>query len=175
MAIFRDEVTVLKSRDLGEYDRILILFGKRRGKFSVVAKGVRKLTSRKSGHLQTFCLCKVACAEGRSLDIIVDAEEYFSIDGKNIPVDEFARIGLAGRVMDKFLPEGVPDMKIYGMWTGFIQGRHSLIETKDFVVGVIDLLGFVSSAHKKAWDEVEEDKISIDILQKWVERILNSI
>lgn len=175
MAVFRDEVTVLKSRDLGEYDRILILFGKRRGKFSVVAKGVRKMTSRKRGHLQTFCLCKVACAEGRSLDIIVDAEEYFSLDGKNIPVDEFARIGLAGRVMDKFLPAGVPDIKVYRMWKIYIQGQHSILETKDFVVGVINILGFVSSAQKKSWDEVAEDKINVDVLRKWVERILNDM
>lgn len=168
-------MTVIKSRDLGEYDRILILFGKRRGKFSVVAKGVRRITSRKRGHLQTFSLCKVACAEGRSLDIIVDAEESFSLDGKSIPIDEFERIGLAGRIMDKFLPEGVPDLRVYNMWQIFIKGQHSLLETKNFVVGVLNILGFVSSVHKKAWDEVADDKIEISILQKWVESILNNM
>lgn len=175
MAIFRDEVTIIKSRDLGEYDRILILFGKRKGKFSVVAKGVRRITSRKRGHLQTFSLCKVACAEGRSLDIVIDAEESFSLDGKVIPVDEFERIGLAGRIMDKFLPEGVPDMRVYNMWQTFIQGQHSLLETKNFVVGVLNTLGFVSAVQKKAWDEVADDKLEINTLQKWVEGILNNM
>jgi len=173
--IFRDEVTVLKSRNLGEYDKILILFGKRTGKFSVVAKGIRKIASKKRGHLQTFSLCKVACAEGRNLDVIIDAEESFSLDGKEISADEFERIGLAGRVMDRFLPEGVPDLKVYDMWQTFIKGTHGLLETKNFIVGVLDVLGFVSVSHRKAWDEVAGDRITIKILKKWVDSILNNI
>lgn len=106
MAIYRDEVAVLKSRELGDFDKILVMFGKRRGKFSAVAKGIRRLTSRKRGHLETFNLCKVSCAEGKNLDVITEAEAYVIVDPDNLDSAEYDALGFAGLVLDTFFAGG---------------------------------------------------------------------
>ena len=51
---FRVEAVVLRHSDWGEADRLLTLFTREMGKLRVVAKGVRKLRSRKAGHLEPF-------------------------------------------------------------------------------------------------------------------------
>lgn len=43
---------ILKARDSGEADRLLVLFTKERGLLRVLAKGVRRIPSRRGGHLE---------------------------------------------------------------------------------------------------------------------------
>ncbi len=175
MAIYRDEVTVLKSHDLGEYDKILGLYGCRRGKFSVVAKGVRRLSSKKSGHLQTFSLCRVACAEGKSLDVVVEAEEYFTLDTRDIEAEEYERIGFSGLVLNKFMPEGVSDSDIFDLWAKYIQSPHSQQETWDFIITVLDKQGFISPEMESDLIALAKKYSPLEVLKSEVEGILNNI
>ena len=72
--VYRCEAVVLRQRRLGEADRILTLYTPQLGKLDAVAKGVRKQTSRKAGHLEPFTLTALLVAGGRNLDIITQAE-----------------------------------------------------------------------------------------------------
>lgn len=72
--VYRTEAVVLRRHDLGETDRILTLYTRDYGKIRAVAKGIRKPTSRKAGHLELFTQADVLIARGRSLDIITQAE-----------------------------------------------------------------------------------------------------
>lgn len=174
MAIYRDEVTILKSRNLGEFDKLLTFFGKRRGKFRVIAKGVRKISSRKRGHLETFNLCRVSCAEGKNLDIVVEAESLFSLDSEKIESSEFERLGFAGLVMDKFMPEEVPDSKVYDLWGKYIRSNHGLDLTVSFVVEILDISGFISEKQKSQWAGTASES-SWDQLRRLVGQLLNEI
>lgn len=49
---FRVEGIVLKRVNLGEADRILTVLSKQKGKISVLAKGVRRITSRRAGNVE---------------------------------------------------------------------------------------------------------------------------
>ena len=71
---YRTEGIVLRGRDLREADRILTIITPDRGKVRAVAKGVRKMTSKKSGHLEPFCRCAMLLAQGHDLDVIAQAE-----------------------------------------------------------------------------------------------------
>jgi len=72
--LYRTSAIVLKRQDFGEADRILTLFTPERGKLRVIAKGVRKTTSRKSGHVELFTYSNLLIAKGRNLDIVTQAE-----------------------------------------------------------------------------------------------------
>ena len=52
--VFRTEAIVLRRRDFGEADRLLTLYTPERGKISALAKGARKPTSRKAGHVELY-------------------------------------------------------------------------------------------------------------------------
>jgi len=72
--LYRTEAVVLRRHDLGEADRILTLFARGYGKTRVVAKGVRKPASRKAGHVELFMRVDVLLAQGRTLDVISQAQ-----------------------------------------------------------------------------------------------------
>lgn len=68
------EAIVLRRSDFQEADRRLTLLTPDRGRLNVVAKGVRRPTSRMAGHLELFTLAKVFVVRRRSLDLVVQAE-----------------------------------------------------------------------------------------------------
>lgn len=72
--LHRTEAIVLRRRDYGEADRILTLYTPDRGKVHAIAKGVRRIASRKAGHVELFVHTGVLLAEGRNLDIVTQAE-----------------------------------------------------------------------------------------------------
>jgi DNA repair protein RecO (recombination protein O) len=72
--LYRTEAIVLKRIDFGEADRILTVFTLERGKVRVIAKGVRRIASRKSGHVELFTHAGLLLAEGRNLDVVTQAE-----------------------------------------------------------------------------------------------------
>jgi DNA repair protein RecO (recombination protein O) len=71
---FRLEAVVLRHADWGEADRLLNLYSRERGKVRAVAKGARRIKSRKAGHLEPFTRVVLQLAKGRDLPIITQAE-----------------------------------------------------------------------------------------------------
>ncbi|EKD99524.1 MAG: hypothetical protein ACD_22C00237G0004 [uncultured bacterium] len=63
MARFNTEAIVLKKINYQDADRIYTLLSKDRGKISAVAKGVRKISSRRSGNLDTLNYITVSLSE----------------------------------------------------------------------------------------------------------------
>jgi len=71
---FRASAVVLRHSDWGEADRLLTLYTREQGMVRALAKGARKVTSRKAGHLQPFTYITVQLAKGRDLLIITQVE-----------------------------------------------------------------------------------------------------
>jgi DNA repair protein RecO (recombination protein O) len=71
---YSTEAIILKHTDLGEADRILVLLTPHKGKMRVLAKGVRRPTSKKTGHLEILCHSQLQVAQGRNLDIVTQAQ-----------------------------------------------------------------------------------------------------
>ncbi len=63
---------VLSRFDLGEADRVLTLITPEHGKIRVIAKGVRRPTSRLGGSLEPFAELNVALARGRTFDVVTE-------------------------------------------------------------------------------------------------------
>jgi DNA repair protein RecO (recombination protein O) len=65
---------VLRHADWGEADRLVTLYTREQGKLRAVAKGARKITSRKAGHLEPFTQVKLQLSRGRDLFIVTQAD-----------------------------------------------------------------------------------------------------
>ena len=78
MPVYRDEAVVLRTHKLGEADRIVTLLTRAHGKVRAVAKGVRRTGSKFGARLEPFMVADVQLYEGRSLDIITQAESLGS-------------------------------------------------------------------------------------------------
>jgi DNA repair protein RecO (recombination protein O) len=74
VSLYRDEGVVLRTQKLGEADRIITLLTRQRGRVRAVAKGVRRTKSKFGGRLEPFTHVDLQLYEGRSLDIVQQAE-----------------------------------------------------------------------------------------------------
>ena len=74
MSLYREQGIVLRTYKLGETDRIVILLSQGRGKVRAVAKGVRRPGSKFGGRLEPYSHVDLQLYEGRTLDIINQAE-----------------------------------------------------------------------------------------------------
>ena len=70
----RTDAIVLRHSDWNEADRLLVLCTQEKGKLRAVAKGARKLNSRKAGHLEPLTHVNLQLARGADLWIITQAE-----------------------------------------------------------------------------------------------------
>ena len=71
---FRVEAVVLRHSDYGEADRLLTLYTRQLGKTRVLAKGARKIASRKAGHIEPFTYVKLQLARGRDMLLVTQAD-----------------------------------------------------------------------------------------------------
>lgn len=74
MALYRDEAVVLRVQKLGEADRIITLLTRGNGRVRAVAKGVRRTRSKFGSRLEPFTHVDLQLAEGRSLDVVTQAD-----------------------------------------------------------------------------------------------------
>ncbi len=77
---------MLRTHKLGEADRIVTMLTRQHGKIRAVAKGVRRTASKFGARLEPFMVADVQLYEGRSLDIITQAESLGSY-GAQITAD----------------------------------------------------------------------------------------
>ncbi len=71
---FTSEGIVISRKNYSEADRILVIYTNDYGKLSVMAKGVRKLKSKKRGHLEVFSHIKFSASKGSGIDVMTEVE-----------------------------------------------------------------------------------------------------
>ncbi|OGE72219.1 DNA repair protein RecO [Candidatus Daviesbacteria bacterium RIFCSPLOWO2_02_FULL_38_15] len=73
MQSFKTEGIILKRRNIGEADRVLTVFTPYRGKISVLAKGVRRITSRRAGNVELLNRVQIYLHQGKNFLILTEA------------------------------------------------------------------------------------------------------
>jgi DNA repair protein RecO (recombination protein O) len=106
MPSYRAEAIVLRTHKLGEADRIITMLTRDRGKIRAVAKGVRRTKSKFGARLEPFSRVDLLVFEGKSLDIITQAESLNAY-GQDLALDY--SLWTAGQTMletaDRLTPE----------------------------------------------------------------------
>ena len=142
----RTEGIVLRRRDYGESDRILVLFTRKLGRVSVIAKGARKPSSKLSGHLELFTRSSFLISRGRNLHILTQAETIDAFDSlrKDLP-----GIGLGSYIVelvDAVTYEEGSNVQLYDLLSATLDslstGKDPAIITRYYELQLLDLVGF---------------------------------
>lgn len=102
---FRVSAVVLRHSDMGEADRLLVLYTRERGKLRVIAKGARKVTSRKAGHLEPFTHVSLQLAQGRDLMIVTQAETVNAFLGIGESLNKMGNAAYVIELLDRLMYE----------------------------------------------------------------------
>ena len=142
----RTEAIVLRHIDWGEADRLLWLFTREQGKIRIIAKGIRKLRSRKAGHLEPFIHSNLLLAYGREMWIVTQAE---TIDAF-IPLrEDLLRLGYASYVielLDRFTYEEGENRPLFNLLVDTLRRLSSeenpVFAVRYYELRLLDLVGF---------------------------------
>jgi len=156
---FITECLVLKSVDYKEADRILTLFTKSNGKVSAIAKGVRKLTSRKSGSLDIFNHSKISLSEWKDFYIVTQAEVINSHGRLKKDLGSQSFLYLIGETLDKLLPYHEENLELFQKVVSKLNemsksqnARETMVDT---LVIILSDLGYWSEKFPRDTDYIQ--------------------
>ncbi len=121
MPLYRDEAVVLRTYKLGEADRIVVLFGRGRGKIRAVAKGVRRTRSKFGSRLEPGSMVSLQLYEGRNLDIVTQAERVEPLAGLRADLDRYGRAAVLLEAIDSVANEGESNPAMYKLLIGALR------------------------------------------------------
>lgn len=143
---FRVNAIVLKHQDYGEADRILTIYTRERGKLRVIAKGVRKVHSRKGGHLEPFTHVSLQLAEGRNWPLVSQAEAQHIYDGLKKDLETLGYASYAVELVERFTFEEEENAPIFNLLkntlTRLNRGDPASLVIRYYEIRLLDLLGF---------------------------------
>ena len=112
---YRAEGIVLRTLDLGEADRILTLLTRHFGKVKVVAKGIRRPTSRLAGHAEPLSHATFQLARGRELDVLTGAEPRSTYRALREDLDRIAAAWYIVEIADRSTAERAPAAPVFDL------------------------------------------------------------
>lgn len=115
MGLYRAEGIVLANRDLGEADRIVVLFCRDQGRLEAVARGARRPRNRLVGLTLPFNFLRISLFSGRGLDEVSQVEGIRSFQGLRGDLLLLAYASYVAELTSEFLPEREPNPGIFAL------------------------------------------------------------
>lgn len=145
--VYSTEAIALKRMDFGEADRILTVVTPHYGKLRLMAKGVRKTTSRMGGHLELFAHSQLLVARGRELDVVTQAS---TIEPFRLLRESLERISFAyhlAELVDGFLQDRDEHPEVFLLLRDALGGLDSgdvskLLIARHFELHLLAAVGF---------------------------------
>lgn len=140
------DAVVLRHSDWGEADRLLTLYSREQGKLRAIAKGVRKIQSRKAGHLEPFTRATIMLARGQDLWIVTQAEASDLYQPIREDLQKMGQAAYAVELLDRFTYEEGQNWQLYKLLTETLERLSGVtddfIPVKYYEMRLLDLLGY---------------------------------
>lgn len=161
MRNYRLEAIVLKRINVGEADRIITLLTKSQGKIKTIAKGIRKLSSRRAPHLEIFSHLNLYVHDTKFMPYVTEAQ---LLDGFPSIRNNLRKVAIAYHlceIADKLLPEKEKNEgafeSILVVFT-LLNKSASLTETRGavrvFVQNLLQKLGYINLNSKLTYSQL---------------------
>ncbi len=114
--VYSTEAITLKRMDFGEADRILTVLTPHYGKLRLIAKGVRRTTSRMGGHLEPFAHSQLLVARGRDLDLVTQASTVEPFRRLRESLDRVSFAYHLAELVDAFLQDRDEHSEVFSLF-----------------------------------------------------------
>ncbi|MDO8688419.1 MAG: DNA repair protein RecO [Dehalococcoidia bacterium] len=144
--LYKTEAVVLRRRDLGEADKILVLYTPHLGRLSAVAKGVRKPSSRLGGHVELLAHSAMMLAQGRNLDIVSQSQIVHSFPGLRDNLERVAYGFYVAELVERFTGERIENQPLFRLLLNMLSYLEETpnpdLATRHFELHLLDLVGY---------------------------------
>lgn len=161
----KTEAIVLKKKDLLNKDVLISLFTQDLGRLTVFAKGAKKITSRRSPHLQTGNLISILASHKNDHYYLQESQlisGFSELKKDEVKVKQLYSFLF---VLDRLLPEQQKEIKIYNLTKIFLINLSKASKTEAIIVKYLtDIMIFLGYLDKK---------VSQTELKSLIEEIIN--
>ena len=151
MRNLKTEAIIIRRRNIGEADRILTVFTKEYGKMQIKASGVRKIVSRRSGHVELLNHSLLTLYKGPVSLILTEAQTF---DNFSYIKNDLQKIGFAYHIcelIDSLCPEGQENRAVFELLKSTMQrlsvDKEAVSIINEFEVDLLNNLGYWNTAH----------------------------
>lgn len=150
---------IIKRTNIGEADRLLTVLTPEYGKITVVAKGVRKITSHRSPNLELFNLVSLVIHRGRISHYVSEAKAISSYEHMRSDLAHIASSYQLCELINLLTREGQDLADVYDLLVSSFERLNSgmnfsMMECKHTL---LLLLGFTSDEHEYDIDSYIEE------------------
>lgn len=157
------ESLILKRANFGEADRMLTVLTKTLGKISVVARGVRRITSRRAGNVELLNLVKIGLHKGKGYTLTeAESIETFPRIKSNLATSTAAFHIL--ELANKLLPEDDINFRAYDLVVSTLrklEDNPRQLLLRSFEIKFLNLLGFFSTRALPGMSQEVKDLLNI--------------
>lgn len=173
MQSFKCEGIIIKRKNYSEADRIITVFTKQHGKLQIKASGVRKITSRRSPHIELLNHSFLTLHLSKGYPILTEAQ---SVESFSEIKSDLTKIGLAYHLcelIDGLCPEGQEQEAVFYLFKKtleqLVKEESVAVVIHAFEVELLSQLGY--------WQGQAELSASLDtnsFIENIIERKLKS-
>ncbi|BBB47347.1 DNA repair protein RecO [Pelolinea submarina] len=140
------EAVVIAHKEYGEADRFVRIFTLQYGKLNTLAKGVRKMQSRKAAHLEPFTHAALVLAHGQTFWIITQAETVSAFPAIREDLDKTTDASYIMELVDKISTEGQAEPALFRLALESLKRINDNNDTYNimryFELRFLDIAGF---------------------------------
>lgn len=144
--VYRTDALVIGRFDLGEVDRIFTLYTPKLGKFRVIAKGVRRPSSRLAPHLELLSESRLMLAKGRDLDVVTGGETIDGHWGLRSDLEAYGNACYLAELLNQLTEDRQEQPGAYELLTRSIrllaEGVDDFAVTRHYELALLNTLGF---------------------------------
>lgn len=148
----RYHAIVLKKREVGETDRLYVLYTAEQGKVRLIAKGIRRPEAKLAGQLETLMRVQVTAVKGRGIGKIAGALAEEARASLRTDYEAFQRTMEAVGIFEQMVDLDEADPELFTLLSSFLslvdecvrsgQPRKAPLLTEGFLFQLFDHLGY---------------------------------
>ena len=164
--ILKTEAVVLKKRLLLNQDLLVVLFSESQGKIVVIAKGARKITSKRLPHLETANLINVILNKRKERLYLQESRLISGFSQLKADEKKVTDLYQFFYVIERLLPENQKEEQVYHLVKLFLIEMSKLKETQglltDYFNQLLKILGYI----KKNYPQEQLQEIISDLIDE---------
>lgn len=160
--VFKAEGIILKRKNVGEADRIVTVFTKEYGKMRVIAKGIRKVSSRRAPHLEVFTRVRMVVHSGKTFESVSEVEPIEVYEHMRGDLSRVSMAYYLCELIDSLLPEKQEQRDVFTLLTQALDdlslgsGPGIYLMSKTFTLELLWALGFLPRNKMLTGDKLQQ-------------------
>jgi DNA repair protein RecO (recombination protein O) len=151
---YHAEAITLKATPFAERDKLLVLYTRHHGKLRVLAKGVRRTTSRMAGHIDLFSHAAIFLVHGRTFDSITQGQALERFPLLHEDLWRFSLACYCAELVDRFTEDvGLPSPGLFEALLGALRRLNDgaldpALAVRAFELDLLGLVGYRPQLHR---------------------------